>query len=109
MIDTQFGSGCGARFIPENGRVILNRAPDLDKLDEVIFDGSVQGALKFDLFQQRFRFLPRLTGAMRFLNHISKGYVIVDDGAIRPLLTGSNALAPGILEVSDGIKVGDEL
>lgn len=109
MIDTQFGTGCGDKFIPENGLIILNRAPDLDRLDEVIFDGVVQGALKFDLFQQRFRFLPRIIGAERFLECISKGYVVVDHGAVKPILSGSNALAPGIVKVSEGIQKGDEL
>ncbi len=78
-IDDQFGNGCGEQFIPRNSVVILNRAPDLDRLDEVIFAGQVQGALKYDLSQERFRFLLRISGARRFLKNISKGYIIVDD------------------------------
>ena len=65
--------------------------------------------IKFDLFQQRFRFLPRIIGAKRFLDCASKGYVVVDHGAIKPILGGSNTLAPGIIKVSEGIQKGDEL
>ena len=108
-IDKQFGEGCGEDFIPTNKVVILNRAPDLDRLDEVIFNGKVQGAMKFDLFQQKFRFMPRVPGAKLFLSKITRSFVIVDDGVINPILTSSNVLAPGIEEVSPGIEVGDDL
>jgi phosphoadenosine phosphosulfate reductase len=109
LVDKQFGSGCGDLFIPENRIMILNRAPDLDRLDEVIFDGEVQGAIKFDLLKQHFKFLPRLNGAQRFLNKASKGLVIVDDGAINPILSSSSVLAPGILEASQELSIGDEV
>jgi phosphoadenosine phosphosulfate reductase len=109
IIDEQFGPGCGAKFLPENELILLNRAPDIDRLDEVIFDGSVQGALKFDLYSQGFKFLPRLSGARRFLDTMSKGYVKVDPGAVRPILTGSSVLAPGVTHASLGIDTGDEV
>ena len=109
VIDNQFGKGCGDLFIPADGVLILNHAPDLDKLDEVIFNGEVQGALRYDLLTQRFKFLSRLSGALLFFRKASKGYVIVDDGAIQPIYSGSNALVPGIIEVSHGIARGDEV
>jgi predicted RNA-binding protein (TIGR00451 family) len=109
IIDYQFGPGCGSSFLPQNEMIILNRAPDIDRLDEIIFDGNVQGAIKFDLDRKRFRFLPRISGAKRFLKMVNKGLIQVDEGAIIPVLTGSNVLAPGIVEVSDGISKGDEV
>jgi phosphoadenosine phosphosulfate reductase len=109
VIDKQFGPGCGSIFIPDNGVVILNRAPDLDRLDEIIFDGVVQGALKFDLFNQDFKFLPRISGAKVFMDNICKGFVVVDPGAEKPILASSNALAPGIVEASKDINFGDEV
>ncbi len=109
VIDSQFGKGCGIDFIPKNSVIILNRAPDLDRLDEIIFNGKVQGALKYDLDLQKFKFLPRLSGARMFLKNLKKGYVVVDEGAKNPICNGSNVLAPGIVEVSSGIKIKDEV
>jgi phosphoadenosine phosphosulfate reductase len=109
VIDEQFGPGCGLQFLPENNLVLLNRAPDIDRLDEVIFNGSVQGALKFDLHRLKFRFLPRLSGAKRMLKIMSRGYIKVDLGAVRPILTGSSVLAPGVTLACSGIEPGDEI
>ncbi len=109
IIDTQFGEGCGDRYLPDNGVVIMNRAPDIDRLDEVIFDGHVQGSLRFDLHRQQYGFLMRLVGAKRILKKITKNYVVVDDGAVEPILSGSNVLAPGIVKVSDNIQPGDQI
>ncbi len=109
IIDHQFGPGTGFQFLPDDGVVLLNHAPDIDRLDEVIFNGKVQGALKFDLDKLRFRFLPRIDGAKRFLKSVTKGYLHVDPGAVKPILTGSNVLAPGVVQVSEGILKGDEV
>lgn len=109
IMNSQFGEECGDSFIPNDRVVLLNRAPDLDRLDEIIFDGEVQGALKFYLSKQKFKFLPRLSGAKKILDFISTGYIKMDDGAIKPIMKGSNALAPGVVQVVDGIKSGDEV
>ena len=108
-IDSQYGPGCSDLFMPVNNQVILNHAPDIDRLDEVIFHGKVQGALKFDLINNIFRFLPRISGANRFLQKVKQNYIVVDDGALKPICTGSNVLAPGIVKVSKDILVGDEI
>ena len=38
-VDERFGPGCGARLCPEGELVLLNKAPDLDRMDEVIMGG----------------------------------------------------------------------
>jgi phosphoadenosine phosphosulfate reductase len=49
LIDSQFGRGAGSLVIPEGRIVLLNKAPDIDRMDEVILDGEVVGAVRFSL------------------------------------------------------------
>lgn len=108
VIDSQFGSGCGDALLPKGKIVILNRAPDLDKMDEVILDGAVAGTLRYDLING-YSFLPRVSAAKVMSGAISKNYVIIDDGAIPSMSKGASALGPGVVKADPGIKRGDEV
>ncbi|MGC9307663.1 MAG: phosphoadenosine phosphosulfate reductase family protein, partial [Thermoplasmatota archaeon] len=101
VIQRQFGTA----LVPEV--VILNDAPAIDRMDEVIFDGRVAGTLRYDISQRRYRFLPRLWYAA--LLQPGQGYVVADTGAVQPILTGENLMAPGVVEVSDEVEEGDEV
>ncbi|MCK5317634.1 MAG: hypothetical protein KAJ55_06950, partial [Anaerolineales bacterium] len=39
----------GKKLIPEGRLVVLNKAPYEDRMDEVIFDGTVMGSIRFEL------------------------------------------------------------
>jgi phosphoadenosine phosphosulfate reductase len=39
----------------------------------------------------------------------NRGLVVADDGAVKPVLEGSNLLAPGVVSRSEGIVAGDEV
>ena len=81
--------------------IILNKVPDIDRMHEVVCNGRVIGALRYDIFHEREIFLPR-TGFGQLLYDLgTKKYAVADDGAIEPILNGSNLMAPGIVGVGD--------
>jgi phosphoadenosine phosphosulfate reductase len=108
IIDKQFGDGCGELLISDNKIVLLNRAPDIDKMDEIIVDGCVVGALKYDLVRG-YSFLPRLIVANYIKPKLKRGFVIVDDGVDAFLLRGANVLGPGVADACLDIKVNDDV
>ncbi len=101
VIKKQFGDA----ILPKI--VILNPLPDIDRMEEVIINGRVAGAIRYNIFKKEYTFLPRPWYAN--LLNIKKGYVVADDGAVPSILKSSNLMAPGVKEVADGIKKGDEV
>jgi phosphoadenosine phosphosulfate reductase len=49
LVDDQFGPGTGELVVPDGRIVLLNKAPDIDRMDEVIVGGEVVGASRFNL------------------------------------------------------------
>ena len=45
VIDRQFGPGCGKAVLPDGHFALMNKAPALDRMDEVIVDGRVAGTI----------------------------------------------------------------
>ncbi len=109
ITDRQFGEGTGKLLLPENKLALLNRAPAEDRMDEIIADGYVVGALRYDIFSSKFMVSLRVEGAVRILPRLKKSWIIVDEGAVKPILETANALAVGINEISEGIEKGDEV
>jgi len=101
VIEKQFGS-C---YMPEV--VLLNATPAIDRNDEIIIDGRVAGSFFYDIWAKKFKFQPRPWYAS--LLEIKKGYVVADNGAIPYILKTSNLMAPGVKEVDEEIKEGDEV
>ncbi len=101
VIREQFGNA----ILPEV--VLLNDVPAVDKMDEVIFNGRVAGAIRYDLEDRKFRFIPRVW----FANLIkpTRGFVVADEGAVKPILNGSSLLSPGVIDASREIRKGDEV
>ncbi len=93
----------------ENFFVLFNRVPHYDRMDEVIIDGKVIGNLRYDIERKEFRIALRMEGAYLLNKCISKGWVEIDDGAIQPILSGKNLMAPGVKDCAEGIKSGDEV
>lgn len=106
--DRQFGDGCGASLLPDGVVAILNRCPAVDRMDEVIVDGTVIGVLRYDL-TKGYVFMPRPAGAARFASLILRGFVVADAGAVGPVLAGSNLMGPGVVEANRSIRTGDEV
>ncbi len=108
VIDQQFGPGCGAAVLPDGHFALMNKAPALDRMDEVIVDGSVAGTLRYDL-GKGWTFLVRMPAARAMQGVMSRGTVLADDGALKPILGGSNLLAPGVVSCSENIVPGNEV
>jgi phosphoadenosine phosphosulfate reductase len=108
LIDGQFGPGTGHRVLPLGKIVLMSKVPGVDRMEEIIVDGEVIGTLRYDLGVGS-RFIMRVPAARRLQGGLSKGMVIVDDGAITPILTSHNLMAPGVLQAFDGIEKGDEV
>ena len=47
IVDERFGEGCGELLMPDDKVILLNKCPDLDRLDEIIVDGFVVAALQY--------------------------------------------------------------
>ncbi len=94
-------------LIPDNKLVVLNKAPYEDRMDEIILDGKVMGTIRFEPLKLEWTFLPRLSGARRM--NMQKKWVIIDSGAVEPVLKTANVLSPGIADVDPAIKAGDEV
>ena len=108
LVDTQFGEGCGYALIPEGQIVLLNKAPSLDRMDEVIIDGKTAATIRFDL-AKGWIFLNRMQSAMRISKKMTKGYVVIDDAAIPFVKESKNLMAPGVIDASPEVKDGDEI
>lgn len=109
IVDAQFGEGTGAALIPDGVIVLLNKAPDIDRMDEIIISGEVVGASRFSIVDGD-RFLLRASGASTIAAVSTKGWVKVDDTAAEAIRTkNASTLAVGITECSPGIDPGDEL
>lgn len=99
-------------LVPPDRLVVLNRAPYDDRMDEVIFDAQVMGAMRFEIETRRWVFLPRLEGAARLFNtgiENMRGWVVVDEDAAEFIRGGASVLSPGVISADEHIKVGDEV
>ncbi len=108
LLDAQFGSGSGQRVIPDGKIVLMSKVPGVDRMEEVVLDGEVLGTLRYDLGVGS-RFIMRVPAARRLQGSMGKGMVMVDDGAVTPILTSHNLMAPGVLQAFEGIEKGDEV
>jgi phosphoadenosine phosphosulfate reductase len=109
LIDGQYGIGCGIRAIPEGQIVLLNKAPDLDRMDEVIIGGHVVGAVRFDLYSGE-KFLSRPRTAIAIQPTLCKGWIQVDGGAVSAISERkASALAVGVIGCAPDIIPGDDI
>ena len=97
----------GVKLIPSGRLVVLNKAPYEDRMDEVIFDGTVMGSLRFELEKMEWVFIPRLEGARLLAG--GKKWIIVDRGAVDFIIKGASVLAPGVKDADAGIVEDDEV
>lgn len=109
LIDLQFGKGCGEKLIPDGKIVLLNKAPDIDRMDEIIIDGQVIGAMRFHLANGD-KFLLRPYSAVVLAPAATSGWVRVDPGAVVPIREKkASTLAVGVLDADPHISAGDDV
>ena len=109
LIDTQFGDGTGKLVITDGRIVLLNKAPDIDRMDEVIVDGEVVGAVRFSLAGGD-KFLLRPPSATAIASKVMRSWVRIDPAAAEAVRKKSaSTLAVGVLECDPEIKRGTEV
>ena len=105
-----YGVDVGELF--EGKIVLLNKTPGEDDVYEIILDGYVFGWARFDPLELRWKPGLKVEGAIalwkRFKKNMNK-WIIVDEGAVEPILNGSNLLPVGIIEAEPSIKRGDDV
>lgn len=116
-VDRQFGEGCGDLFLREKAVFLLNRVPAVDRDEEIIQDGVVLGELVFDISHDGgkgcggrgcWKIVLRKEGARRILEKAVRGVVVCDRGAVPSIMSGSNLMAPGVVEAKN-VAEGDEV
>jgi phosphoadenosine phosphosulfate reductase len=108
LADRDFGPGCGKALLPEGRIVLLNKVPGLDRMDEIIVDGAVAAAARYDL-GLGWKLILRVTAA-RMMQHIAtKGVIVADDGAVAPMQKSTSLMVPGVVSATPGIRKGDEV
>ncbi len=108
LADKQYGEGSGLALIPENHIVLLNKAPSLDRMDEIIIDGKTVASMRFDL-GRGWVLINRMQSAMRIAKTMTKGYVVINPDAVRFVQESKNLMAPGVIGASPDVKDGDEV
>ena len=111
IIDEKFGQG-SSFLIGLNGEriVLLNEVSYDDLMDEIIIDGVVIGAIRYNLQLEDWDFVPRLKTAETIFTREKqhwKKYLIVDEGAVKYIEEGYNILAPGVVEIDTTLKKGE--
>ena len=108
LTDSQFGEGTGLKLLPDGHVSIMNKAPALDRMDEIVADGAILGAIRFDI-GIGWKLIVRMQGAMRIGGFASKGYVTCHPEAIPFVKDSKNLMVPGVLDVHPEVKEGDEV
>ena len=97
----------GTRLLSEDRLAVLNRTPGEDMLDEIIADGTVLGALRYD-FERGYVLMPSPAGAQRLIKG-GKGYVEVAPDVEPFLAKGASVLLPGVTGFDPEIRREDEV
>ncbi len=110
-IDRQWGEDYSYEIFSEDKTVLLNGIPYIDRMDEVIVDGKVIGALRYNPKRKLnkndpYEFILR---PWKGLKKPDKGFVKIDKGAVEPILDGGSVLSPGITDADEEIQESEEV
>ncbi|MDH7594067.1 MAG: phosphoadenosine phosphosulfate reductase family protein [Methanomicrobiales archaeon] len=97
----------GVRLIPEGHLALLNKVPDTDRMEEVVAGGAVIASIRYLTGEERWELLPRPEAFS--LSKPARGFVVADEGAADAIREGASLLAPGVVEMDEGIEAGDEV
>ncbi|UJG42667.1 MAG: phosphoadenosine phosphosulfate reductase family protein [Candidatus Heimdallarchaeum endolithica] len=96
--------GVRKKIFSLNDVMLLNHVGSEDQMDEIVYYGNIIGIRRYDLVYRRWTIKLNAYGLLLIEKEIKKNWVIVDDGAIKNILNGSNALIPGITCADTRIK-----
>ncbi len=110
IIDKKFGEGSTQALGLITDRIILlNEISYDDLMDEIVIDGHIVGALRYNLLLEDWDFVPRMIGAKRIFENqrTQKKTITVDKGAVQYIKDGYNVLAPGVVSIDDTLRKGE--
>ncbi len=104
-----FGDNACRSLFPDNKLVLLNKIGGRDRSEEIIVDGVRMGLIVYEPSKLRWRFKPSLEAGRRLALLKASNWVMIDEDAAVEVAKGRNLMAPGILEMDQGVKMGDEV
>lgn len=108
LADDTFGPGCGKAMLPDGHAVVMNKAPSIDRMEEIFCDGAVLTTIRYDL-GKGWAFIVRLQGAFRIAGVATKGRVFLNPEAVPFIRESKNLMVPGVTGADDSIQPGDEV
>ena len=106
-INSLYENQFGKKLIPKGHIVILNKIPDVDRMEEVVMGGAVICAYRYIPSEKRWELLPRVHASKYAIP--KRKFVVADDGAIDSIKTGSSVLAPGLVDIEESVLKDDEV
>jgi len=108
LINRIFTEHFGAPLIPDGHIALLNKVPDHDRMEEIIVGGGIAGNIRYFPKTRSWEPIPRPEACQLFTP--TKRYIIVSGDAV-PFIRdqGMSVLAPGLVEIEDSVKAGDEV
>jgi phosphoadenosine phosphosulfate reductase len=108
LINRIYRDHFGAPLISEGHIALLNKVPDLDRMEEVIVGGGIAGIIRYFPHERRWEPVPRPEACNLFSP--TKRYLIVSEDAV-PFIRdqGMSVLAPGLAFIDENIHAGDEV
>ncbi|MHA2305228.1 MAG: phosphoadenosine phosphosulfate reductase domain-containing protein [Candidatus Hodarchaeales archaeon] len=108
-VKMQFGERSANKFekLVNDEVILLNKAPYIDKMDEIIIQGHVVGVFRYNIIKQDYELLPRVSLATVIWNNDSLHYVDIDIGARIPVINGGSVLSPGVIYADMSISLDD--
>ncbi len=95
--------------LPDGQIILLNKAPDIDRMDEIVMGGVVIGTVRFSLVAGE-KILLRPFCIASIADKITKGWVIVDAVAADAIRTKkASALAVGLEDCDPEIVAGMDI
>ncbi len=108
-VKKQFGQNSANKFrdLVKNEVILLNKAPYIDKMDEIIIQGHAVGVFRYNIVKQDYELLPKMSLATAIWNPDSLHYVNIDIGARIPVIKGASVLSPGVINADANISLDD--
>jgi len=105
LIKNNFGKN--ANIIRKDDVILLNHIGSEDQMEEIIFYGKSIGIRRYDPFLKKWIIKLNANGLPLLKGRVSKRWVKVENGAIKPIINGANVLIPGVIDADKEIRKGD--
>ena len=107
LVNAIYAGHFGVPLIPEGHLCLLNKVPDKDRMEEIVIGGGIAGSLRYIPEEKRYEPIPRREAGA--LLQPTRRFVVIDDGAVPAVREGASVLAPGLVEIEDAVREGDEV